>query len=651
MIQAPYNFVPINKEVFIPEWGDLVSHDIPFEDGESGVIEVTLKNLTPLHVSNGHTRDAKETSSCYVDSDGHRRYFLPATSLKGMYRSVAEILSFSRFSQYDDDSFGYRTFSKDKVTNKVYASEMKDSLSGYIKVEGDKGVIYPCGKPQKILETELKKTEIQEGQVIVKTGPMEGKKHVYLFSSKSGRSLEIPENVLKNFYSIYKPSKFYAETVEEIKKGFEVPVFYHADENGQVKHFGLSYNYRLPFMNGKHAAHISDFVRQNKVEGYDMTQLLFGYIGKENSLKGRVQIGNAFCETYDLPLEKIRGAVLGQPQASFYPLYLQQESGSQYKTYNNSDSQIAGRKVYRIQSTASIQPAEVDNEKVKSDFDIVPANQEFKFKISVHNLKPEELGLLLSAITLHNNKGVYHNIGKARSFGYGKLELVDISLKGFVSDDVEKYLKKFELCMSIFTRENHMLRWALTPPVQQFMKILSNHKDDIKFMSLEDYTKAKGEKDPNFTGLNESNIEINSYVSSDDISSALKELEDKRNELETQRQKLLEEEVLRARQAEETKQKALVEAAEAELKAKREKEAAAGLSFLDSVKVWDQKRIDGFLKKQKIDKLPAQHVDALIAFILRTTKPADRQKEAFKKKLAQWLSDADLAHVIEQITK
>ena len=41
-IKAPFNFVPLSDKVFFPDWADKISHDIPFEDGVSGTIELTL---------------------------------------------------------------------------------------------------------------------------------------------------------------------------------------------------------------------------------------------------------------------------------------------------------------------------------------------------------------------------------------------------------------------------------------------------------------------------------------------------------------------------------------------------------------------------------------------------------------------------------
>ncbi len=100
-IKAPFNFVPLNDKVFFPDWADEISHDIPFEDGESGTIELELTAMTPIFVRNGHTKedaDLKEKSDAYTsfskDQDGN--YFIPATSVKGMIRNVLEIISFGK---------------------------------------------------------------------------------------------------------------------------------------------------------------------------------------------------------------------------------------------------------------------------------------------------------------------------------------------------------------------------------------------------------------------------------------------------------------------------------------------------------------------------------------------------------------------------
>lgn len=115
-VHAPYHFVPLSKWVYMPDWAHLVSHDMPFKDGYSGVIDYTLTNGTPLCVGgekdhNGILRFAR---------DGNNNLTIPGSSLKGMIRNVLEIASFGKFSAVDDTRFSYRDFSKISYKNSVH---------------------------------------------------------------------------------------------------------------------------------------------------------------------------------------------------------------------------------------------------------------------------------------------------------------------------------------------------------------------------------------------------------------------------------------------------------------------------------------------------------------------------------------------------
>jgi CRISPR/Cas system CSM-associated protein Csm5 (group 7 of RAMP superfamily) len=102
MITAPYNFVPLNKEIFYPSWADDVSHDVPFEDAESGEIDITITAKSPIFI-----RDSKdEEEFCQHNNE----YYIPSSSVKGMLRNVLEIMSFSkmRLETFDDDTYAVR---------------------------------------------------------------------------------------------------------------------------------------------------------------------------------------------------------------------------------------------------------------------------------------------------------------------------------------------------------------------------------------------------------------------------------------------------------------------------------------------------------------------------------------------------------------
>lgn len=120
VVKSPYNFVPapVENQVFKPDWANQVSHDIPFEDGESGEIEIEITAETPIFIRDGYKKPKEgekptEEFSHFVDGNGQKQYFIPATSIKGMVRNVMEIMSFSRLNKnlINDDRYAFRDLS------------------------------------------------------------------------------------------------------------------------------------------------------------------------------------------------------------------------------------------------------------------------------------------------------------------------------------------------------------------------------------------------------------------------------------------------------------------------------------------------------------------------------------------------------------
>jgi len=160
-VKSPYNFVPAptESEVYKPEWANQVSHDIPFSDGESGEITLKITAETPIFIRNGHAKDVEENEFSHIGEGASKRYFIPATSIKGMLRNVLEIMSFSRMKQVDDDKFAIRDLSSN---NNFYMNQMKSSdgnktFAGWLQ-EDSKGnwSIVDCGEPGRINHQELK---------------------------------------------------------------------------------------------------------------------------------------------------------------------------------------------------------------------------------------------------------------------------------------------------------------------------------------------------------------------------------------------------------------------------------------------------------------------------------------------------------------
>ena len=108
-LKIPYDFVPLSKWVFPPEWADSVSQDIPMPDSYSGIIEYTLENKTHLCV--GSYKPENEKTVSFEQTPDGKHYVIPGTSIKGMLREVLSIASFGKFNQIFDKRHSFRDLS------------------------------------------------------------------------------------------------------------------------------------------------------------------------------------------------------------------------------------------------------------------------------------------------------------------------------------------------------------------------------------------------------------------------------------------------------------------------------------------------------------------------------------------------------------
>ncbi len=238
---SAYNFVPLNEYVYIPHWWDKVSHDIPFEDGEDGIIDVTIKTHSPLFIRDGVN---SKYSAHVVKEDGSELYYIPGSSIKGMLRSVLEIMSFGEMDKFDDDYFGYRTFNSGIGQYENYQKLMNEVKGGWLRF--DKGCYYlkPCdGEIEKISHTEIRKIKssfepvgdaekkfeslygknptnpfrvFKENKILVCTGNMKGKFNEYLFPNQWQEEFQLDKETVEKFLTIHKVTPLFKE---DSKKG------------------------------------------------------------------------------------------------------------------------------------------------------------------------------------------------------------------------------------------------------------------------------------------------------------------------------------------------------------------------------------------------------------------------------------------------
>jgi len=541
MITAPFNFVPLSEKVFFPDWAEEVSHDIPFEDGESGVIDITITAKSPIFIRDHE----KPEEFCQYNGE----YYIPSTSIKGMVRNVLEIMSFSKMSIFNDNTYAVR----DLRNRELYMSKMAPDniFCGWLKKIDEDYFIEDCGKPGRIKHAEIDKifnidfsskfrkekfsnkakdktakvkyemiksdnfkhgfeyfkkdvnrevyrydvngnkkgTLVLTGQSSSRKEPQgqkpSGKVYEFIFFESRG-DIKLSKETYKNFLFAYfdgrktepKESSDWAFWKQKLKKGERVPVFFQ--KNGkEVVHFGLSYLYKLPYTHS-----VKDGIPSlHNDERRDLVETMFGYIGKEQALKGRLQFSH-FKASANAQVLEPRTEILGTPRASYYPMYVKQQEETLFTTFMDKGFNIAGWKRYPIHKKGVQQTIDTGNENMGTTFSPLKVGVVFQGKVRYHNLKKAELGALLSALSFHNTKGCFHNLGMAKSLGYGKVEL---KIDGI---ELEEYLKAFEVELSEQVGE-----WATSEQVQELLSMATEQENrgnsKLEYMKLEGFADHK----------------------------------------------------------------------------------------------------------------------------------------------------------------
>ena len=258
-------------------------------------------------------------------------------------------------------------------------------------------------------------------------------------------------------------------------------------------HIGLSYLYKLQYQHSVHNG-LYDIHNNKKL---DLSQTIFGYTDESNALKGRVQFSHFKMVKDTIPLQK-RTEILGTPRASYYPMYIYQ-NGKIYSTYMDDDFLIAGRKRYPIhKSNDPTKSKETGNKNVGTTFIPLNTGVVFKGKLRYHNLKRCELGAILSALTFHNTPNTYHNIGMAKSLGYGK---IDITIDNF---KVENYLNSYEKVMT-----DSIKNWAISEEITELLTMATEQNNSgnslLEYIELPEFASAKNSIDflKRYTKLND----------------------------------------------------------------------------------------------------------------------------------------------------
>ncbi|MFN4000333.1 TIGR03986 family CRISPR-associated RAMP protein [Algoriphagus sp.] len=477
---------------------------------------------------------SKEVQCGWLRSDGKNYYLIPCGRPGRIsHKELDKISGPNKMSQYYQQKENLKS-DKEKSAHAKYKAfpfkkdghsfSYKDSDEPVDGIGREKYVFGETGKGKK-------GTIVFSGQPgIRKEQENQGKQYEFIFFNYGNPEISFPKDeegndheVIKNFFFAYydhdkgQQKDDWKERKEELKIGKTIPVFFRLkDENAipsarNVKDIGLTLLFKITY-----AYSVKENIQHLQKEESkkpDLADCLFGYIKKledkqYESLKGRIFISHAFASSAAKTLEE-KKEVLGGPKASYYPNYIRQpdlKAGKikgNYLTFNDNKAVIRGWKKYPVRHIGvSVNPPPVINgkinEKVATKFIPLDKGAKFQFQIAYHNLRREELGALISALTFHGHKGLFHSIGMGKPLGYGK---IDFSLEGINSHDQESLMKEFESYMN-YELSGDKNNWAESSQIIELFTIAnpSDMGDEfLKYQKMDmrnsnEFQEAKKEK-------------------------------------------------------------------------------------------------------------------------------------------------------------
>lgn len=336
--KAPYNFVELPTDIVEVKAEYLPQQNVYYSQSQNrytGRIECTLTTKSPLYIRCGLTKPEFECGAESKDlpdffytqiASKSRKPVLPGSSLRGMLRSLIEVISFSKINPVSDkQKFFFRAVAakKDDSLGSEYKRLIKNVKAGYLFGKGSNWYIQPA----KIIDNSsliwVKETDLSQIQIIRMNQPNYLSQYINvsfgdtlfksprrftrkvsanenLYSNQgvivtSGNMLESsddPKNLNRRNHCIvpeinkevapikinddaiqnYRSSLTDFQKQEPFDKDLGVlkegrPIFYCEPNNGQIEVtlFGQSPNFRIPyspFQDGK-AASAFDFIPEN----------------------------------------------------------------------------------------------------------------------------------------------------------------------------------------------------------------------------------------------------------------------------------------------------------------------------------------------------------------------------------------------------
>ena len=553
-IGAPYNFVPFQKKIYSVKDG-IVDHNSRDDGLLSGEIMVKVETQSPTLISDGKDRFYR---------DAYNRMAIPGSSFRGLIRSNVQILGASDVSDdIEDYSLMYRDVANNGLNKKRYdnilglktisvngktKTILENVKAGYILKKGKDYYIRPpkeditgvtgnlnyyvvrnrklvadslnidwtigCftkevsyrAKGKNVIEIDQKEKYESKGW-LMNSGYMRDKKSFYLIPEENLSEIEdrriTPEDIdsYKIDYENKKNTLRGNASYYALPQGESIKPVFYIESEGRM-YFGFT-----PYLRLFYDHSVKEGITTRFEDGaVDYAKTMFGFSTKESSYKSRVSFSDLVVQSDDITEQEYK-FVLGSPKPTAYMNYLRQ-AGEKGSTYNTDNFELRGSKqywLYNKEDGIKVNTNASENEKILSTLHAVPEQTVFCGKVRFHNLKKEELGLLLWAIRLESNS--WMNIGKGKPYGMGSIKVEVSKVRIF---DANKAYSLDEFCLSPYIEaetseyidlyKNHLksvmgINWELNPTISAFFLMKDSTRvpanKNTKYMSLSDFKAQK----------------------------------------------------------------------------------------------------------------------------------------------------------------
>lgn len=420
---APYNFVPLNSKLIEAQTPPANGHATYDPERLSGYIELSIEALTPL----------------FIRGKGNRFLLLndkpviPGSSLRGMTRTLVEILTFGKFQSFEDKQL-YKRGTLMEMTGS------KAPKPGFLKYKGGKDYeIIKASLAAGILYNPVEFSYVfNESKCLCtfSTGKFgnENPREFEFSLITPTSSKQVPEEVLKSYEDDIQRDGLIPDVFECARKmkirgatipnSLGMPVFY-TEEEGKVISVSHAKYGRIPY-----SLKISDHILPKGLfesDQMDFAEAIFGTTKRATRVYFEDALVN-YSGQNNIEMAEKQPKILSSPKPTSYQLYLEQNSGKKRK-WGTKEVPIRGYKLYwhRITPEDPNNPyswVEQTNHKSDSHPDSIKAvrpGTKFSGRVRFDNLTREELGCLLIALELPEN--CCHKLGMGKPLGLGSVKI------------------------------------------------------------------------------------------------------------------------------------------------------------------------------------------------------------------------------------